>query len=188
MKKVLVILTVFFLLLLNARAWSFWGTHTKKCACVKIPALYSDDAGTMAVKNELDDKLKDFTENPHINEFYVQHILDLLYSEMTIVDHLLLGHSGYRVECALNDRNKRLSSTIPSVVSLFDSIVNAALFEPRVLTQHNRDMSYQCRFTSMKISCNYKWNFLHKAYETLDDYYVALRDFQFELAREKDRA
>ena len=165
------------------RAWSSGHTHE-----VVVPESYSLDAGVESLQQVLDTKLEDFTSNPGINEFHVQSLLGLLNAEMLIMDHLIVGNTGYRVECALNKRNKKLWRAVPSVVEVFDAMVDLALYEPQLDTSHNLSMACQDKFDRMRLCSEYKRVYLHRAYDMLEDYYLALRYFQYDLTHKKDIA
>lgn len=189
MNKILIILTIVVLVLLNVRAWSFWGKKViSQNPSNAVATLYSGTAEVPGVKQALDMKLRNFTNNPHINELYVQHILDLLSAEMAIVEHLRIGDSGYTVECALKERNRRLLVAVPSVISLFESILDFALYEPKISNAYNRDMVAQKKSMRMRLRKGSSQKFLRRTYDTLEDYYLVLHRFQSELAFDEQLA
>ena len=66
-------------------------------------------------------------------EFCLKHILSLLDFELEIIDHLIDGNTGLPI-CQLNDRrNILIMQTVPSVIRVYDAIMNCAAADAALL-------------------------------------------------------
>jgi len=72
-----------------------------------------------------------FKKTKDYGEISLQSIIDLLGFESKVVQHLLANHTGAAVEYALDRRNSRLECSTPSVMYMYDTILNLATFDTR---------------------------------------------------------
>jgi hypothetical protein len=126
--------------------------------------------------------VESFKSSREFNEVAVQQLLSLLHAEKVLVDHLLNGEFGYKIEKDIIARNNMLTQTVPSVVTLYNGILDLATQDEKLDTSKNNKYLEAGKLHKLYLSRKKRLDFLHHMHETLTYYCDHFHSLQWELA------
>lgn len=170
MKKILVIATIALLVLMNARLLA-----QDSMALPKAPVSAAEYQN---MQGGLDRALNKFRSNRDFGEISAGQLLKLLGIEISLVDLLLAAKTGQVIEELVVRRNDLLEQTIPSVVFLYDRILDLATYDAKL---YDWKASSKSDKESLKNALNMqdKRTFLERARVRLLNYQTLIRDLQY---------
>jgi len=120
MKKLLMVVAMTFLAVVNLRTWA------------------AED-----MQSNVTRAMENFRSSRNYGEISIQQLLNLLRSELRLVHQLMNRESGCQIESFTRKRNKKLDCSIPSVVNVYDAVMDLATYDeninPRNLSLAHRD-------------------------------------------------
>ncbi len=134
------------------------------------------------MKDELNKAIERFKRSKELSELSIQQLLDLLDIEMTVVDHLKSGKAGSLVADAVELRNKKLKRSIPSIIFVYDKILDLATYNETLNEQWNNIRNDDRQKEVLTLTPRDKKTFLHRMKYMLDYYYSMMRTLQWELS------
>lgn len=175
-----------FLLLLSFLMVLFFGVRTlcsdvigiHNCIPEHAHGLVEINASAAAIKrlrSSLDKEIETMGKRSIDAEFCLKHILTLLDFELEIIDNLIDKKLGLPVYQLQDRRNELIVQTVPSVVRIYDGIINCAAADASLLCKLRtiiQDQQRSCTF----LFYNKKEHFLQHMITVLESYYRCLRD------------
>ena len=151
----------------------------------KRPVIINEQmsAQLAKLKNELEYALRQVRQRADFGELGMQKVLTLLDLELNIVDHLLAGETGYGIEQAMQGRNNVLHHSIPSVVQLYDMVLDLATTHAQL---EKRLRTYAARHEKglwRALDSGDKHAFLLHMADTLEYYYNMIQNMQYASVR-----
>lgn len=128
--------------------------------------------------NEL---LFNFRKSKSYTEIALQNVIDLLNHELKLVRLLLYGHTGAAVDYALDSRNARLEYSSPSVVFIYNQILDLATNDYRT-NQVLFETSRKQKRLSAALNQRDKNAFLLSMEDKLNQYQTIMRRLQYKIA------
>ena len=176
MKQFLLMLIMMFLFLVTMRSF---GQRSVELGFspVSMKNMYQQIAQT---KQELNGMLGQLKQNAYLSEIGMQKLIGLIDLELSMVDLLIKHRTGYIVQKAVNTKNKALKRTIPSIVSVYDVVLDLATMHAELEQelQHYYER-YKDRL-SHALKSNDKQTFLYHMMNTLEYYYQTIERMQYD--------
>jgi hypothetical protein len=101
------------------------------------------------LKKNFELALQRFKKSSQCSEVSLEQLLLLLETELQLVEHLQAGETGMAIEDAIDARERLLSRTIPSLVYMYNSLMDFATYSP-LLTPDNTYLNYHERHAYFK--------------------------------------
>lgn len=132
------------------------GAHATRIAGVnhysgkhKAPQAASSSKDEHILKKNLELTLQRFKKSSQCNEVSLEQLLLLLEAELQLVEHLQAGETGMAIEDAIDVRERLLSHTIPTLVYVYNALMDFATYSP-ILTPDNTYLNYRERHAYFK--------------------------------------
>lgn len=168
MKKKLVV--VMLLCMSSSPAWGFWqsiqnwwyGTNANNAQSQEAQHIIKTQQAPVEVSHDallnenqenqqsLSQALQQFKANHDFGELLVQKVINLLDSELSLVNLLICGRHGQAVEEAITCRNQQLERTTPSVAYLYDKIMDIVTFNDELCDKLQRKAGKKCARTKAR--------------------------------------
>lgn len=118
------------------------------------------------LQHNLDKALHHFKKSSAYTESYLEQLLCVLEVELTLIEYLQTDVTGTNVEDAVCERERRLAESVPSVVYLYNLIMDFATYNP-LLTPDNTYLNYHERTA-----------YFNRIVTTLEQYYHEFQTMQ----------
>ncbi|MFI5333181.1 MAG: hypothetical protein ACHQVS_03700 [Candidatus Babeliales bacterium] len=108
------------------------------------------------LKHNLDEAVRFVKKSDASTENSLEQLLCVLEAELTLVEYLQTDVTGTRVEDAVHEREQRLAESVPSVVYLYNLIMDFATYNPLLtadntyLNYHERAAYFNCILTTLE--------------------------------------
>lgn len=176
MKQFLLMIVMVFLFLMTMRSFCYDQSRGLGFSPLGTKRMYQQIAQT---KQELNSMLGQLKQNTYLSELSMQRLLELIDLERDVVHLLIKQRAGYVVQKAVNTRNKALKRNVPSVVAVYDVVLDLATMHAGL----ERELrNYTRRYThglSRALNPEYKQAFLHHMMNTLEQYYHLIGRMQY---------
>lgn len=118
------------------------------------------------LRHTLDETVRHFKKSNTYTENSLEQLLCVLEAELTLVEYLQTDVTGTNVEDAVYERERRLAESVPSVVYLYNLIMDFATYNP-LLTTDNTYLNYHERTA-----------YFNRILTTLEHYYHEFQTMQ----------
>jgi hypothetical protein len=186
MKKLLLIITVFVLVFLNLRMFGrpFLGSERSlDTPFFNIVKRDPERERIVHTKIKLEHALTRFRRQPDFGQIGLQSILDLVDVELAIVDGLLDGVKGYRLERIVHERNKIVMRALPVVLKTYDHVLSLATMDAALEQKIRNAMARENGHLANALNYEDKETFLLRMADGLEYYYQVIEDIQYALSK-----
>ncbi|MCX5921744.1 MAG: hypothetical protein NTX86_00205 [Candidatus Dependentiae bacterium] len=134
------------------------------------------------MKSDFHAALDQLKASKDFSEIMIQRIVELLDAELMLVHCLLNGHMGEMVDDALVARNDMLSRSTPSMMYMYDKILNLVTYNEQVNGELYRNRTRNNRVHAHSLNWRDKREFLMTMYEKLEHYSGMMRAMQCDIS------
>jgi hypothetical protein len=162
-------------------------TGTNADIAMQIEIYNSMTSRHVMMKEDLKKAFENFENSSDYGEAKLQHVMNLLETDLVIVKHLLCGDTGWVIEEAVMMRNDLLAHSMPSVAFMYDKILDTVMYDETT----NRKLydSGTCgRSLATALNWRHKKCFLTSMRDKIDHYLGLMRAMQCNVARDADTA
>jgi hypothetical protein len=123
----------------------------------------------------------------------LQRVIDILEEDLMLVHCLLSGHTGMMVQDALESRDTLLQKSPPSIVCMYNNIMDLVTYDEQVNSALYRNyMEHNCKLCPRALCWYDRRDFLFDMYDKLEHYTGLLHMMQSDVvmgtSREKRNA
>jgi len=171
MKKILLIATIALLVLMNARLLAD--------DSMALPTTPASVAEYQSMQRGLDRALNKFRLNRDFGEISAGQLLTLLGVEISLIDLLLAAKTGQVIEELVVRRDELLGQSIPSIVFLYNRILDLATYDAKLYAWKATDKSEK-ELLKNALNLQDRKAFLERARIRLLNYQNLIRDIQYQ--------
>lgn len=186
MKKLLLALSAFILIFLNLRMFGrspISGEFRMNVPFFNVIKRDPERERIVGQKLKLENALARFRRRPGFGQIGLQEVLNLIDVELAIVDGLLDGVGGYRLERIVNERNEIVSFALPAVLQVYDYILSLSSTSAQLEQKIRDSIEREKNRLSNALSYDDKEAFLLSMADALEYYYTVIEDIQFALSK-----
>lgn len=174
------LLTITFLLVLFFGLRTFCGQELAPYVCIPhhaqdLPEVNKCAAQIAVLRSRLEAELHKFKGQSLDAEFCLNHIFQLLNIELEIADSLIDGKTGLPVNQLIDRRNKLIMRTVPSVIRVYDLLMNYATADASLLCKLRNVIDRQERLWTV-LFYDEREHFLCHMTDIFETYYKALKN------------
>lgn len=178
MKNFLLTIAFLFVLFFGVRTFCSQGLTPYVCIpyhAQDVPEINKYAAEITLIRSRLESELARFKGQSIDAEFCLNHILQLLDLELEIADCLIDKKTGLPVNQLIDRRNKLISQTVPSVVRVYDLLMNYATADASLLCKLRNVIDQQQRLWTV-LFYDEREHFLCHMTDIFETYYKALKN------------
>lgn len=178
MKQFLLAISFLMVLLFGIRTFCHPMVGSHSCIPVHAQGVAGIDKYATEIKrirDLLDKEISSLEAKSCDTEFCLKHILALLDFELEIIDNLVDGNVGLPIYQLQEGLNALIAQTVPSVMRIYDGIMNCATADASLLCKLRniiREQERMCTF----LFHNEKEHFLQHMTVMLESYYQLIRN------------
>lgn len=174
------LLTMTFLLVLFFGIRTFCNQELSPCVCIpchvqEVPEINKYAAEVALIRSRLASELHAFKGRSIDAEFCLNHMLRLLDCELEIADCLIDGKTGLPINQLIDRRNRLIAQTVPSVVRVYDLLMNYATADASLLCKLRNVINQQQRLWTV-LFYDEREHFLSHMTDIFESYYKALKN------------